>query len=163
MKAIDKLYGFINKKKELALSDKIRQMKSRIGTGLGNEPLSFVDKIKELTKKRDRLRASLFNDGEESTEDGYSFGGSPGMSSVGAIGGNTNKGLITLGPNHIKDRIKLIRENLKNNKSSDEYSSDLENMGHWFQPKPFKVFKKSPPRGLAEKVRRHKELLKGKN
>lgn len=33
-------------------------------------------------------------------------------------------------------------------------------INHWFKPKPQRLFKKSPPKGLAEKVRKHLEFIK---
>lgn len=158
-------YGFFNKKKERSLTEKIRQMKGRVGTGLGNEPVSFVDKIKELTKRRDSLRASLFSEKENLTEDDkYSFGGSPGMSSVGAgaLGGNTNRGLTSIGPNFTKERLDKIKQNLKMDKSSEDSYMDIENLGDinksmksWFKRRDSKLFKNTPPKGLAEKVKLH--------
>lgn len=39
-------------------------------------------------------------------------------------------------------------------------SSQSPEINHWFKPKPLKLFKKSPPIGLAEKVRKHLEFIK---
>jgi hypothetical protein len=105
---------------------------------------------------------SLFNE-EEKSEDEYSFGGSPGMSSVGAIGGNTNKGMTLLGSNQTQERLEMIKANIKNKKSSDQYSENSTVINDWFKPKVSTMFKKSSPIGLASKVRKHKEYLKSLN
>ena len=39
-------------------------------------------------------------------------------------------------------------------------SSRSPEINHWFKPKPLKLFKKSPPIGLAEKVRKHEDFVK---
>lgn len=156
---VEKVYSFFGpSRKEKTLTKKINTMKSRLGTGLGNESISFVDKIRSLTKERDSLRASFFND-----EDTY-MAGSPGMSSVGAIGGNTNKGLKPLPKGFDKLNLDKIKAKLKDKDNfhchvNDYYSSSNNKIisYNWFtESSPAsKVFKNTPPKGLAEKVRQH--------
>jgi hypothetical protein len=43
-------------------------------------------------------------------------------------------------------------------KSCKSYRSP--EINHWFKPKPLKLFKKSPPSGLAEKVKKHLDFIK---
>jgi hypothetical protein len=78
-----------------------------------NESLSTVDKIRELIQRKKKLSRSFFSD-EDSYTVGGSGAGSPGMSSVGSIGGNTNRGLGPLPEDHHQISLNKVKQYLRN-------------------------------------------------
>jgi hypothetical protein len=121
--------------------------------------LGTYNKDKSLTKRISNMKYYSGN----YDEDSY-MAGSPGMSSVGAMGGNTNKGLKPLPKGFDKLNLDKIKAKLKDKDNfhchvNDYYSSSNNKIisYNWFtESSPAsKVFKNTPPKGLAEKVRQH--------